>query len=405
MYVAVLGSAMAVTVMGLSAIMLARVERSSVVGTADSAAARFYAQSAIELGQQHIRQDSNWRTTYTSGVWEANRAIGTGTYTLEGIDTVDGNLSNFASDPVVLRSTGFQGESRYKLQVTMVAKSNALTCLQVAMHAGANLNFSSVTVQSSQVTISANDSTTASNLPVYPKVQVVNTYSGGPYPSGVTTGITPRTMPDATVFDYYVYVANGTQITYATIPKSQGQTTLEKVVLSPSSNGDGVHLPYGATNPKGIYVIDCLAGNLRIRDVRIVGTLVILNPGTFSIQNAVNWEPAIANYPSLLVRGNAELALSNAPLSESSLGVDFNQDSDKTDTYPSLIKGLLYASGNVTTKNTVTIDGVLVIGGTLTAQNSLTLTYESTFLDNPPPGFGGAPQMVVSPGTWKQLVD
>ena len=106
MYVAVLGSAMAVTVMGLSAIMLARVERSEVGGLTDAAAARFYAQSAIEIGQQRIRQDSNWRTTYTSGVWETNRAIGTGTYTLEGIDTVDGNLSNSSSDLSVRTPTG-----------------------------------------------------------------------------------------------------------------------------------------------------------------------------------------------------------------------------------------------------------------------------------------------------------
>ena len=406
MYVAVLGSAMAITVMGLSAIMLARVERSSVVGTADSAAARFYAQSAIEMGEHRIRQNSNWRTTYASGVWEANRAIGTGTYTLEGIDTVDGNLSNSASDPVVLRGTGFQGQSRYKLQVTMVAKSSALTCLQVAMHAGTDLTFSSATVQSNLVTVSANGKTTATSSLIYPKVEVVSTWSGSSFQTFPKTGITPRTMPDATAFDYYVL--NGTPITYASIPKSGGKTTIEKVVLSPASN------PYGLTNPKGIYVIDCLLGDLRVQNVRIVGTLVILNPGVVSVLGCVNWEPAIANYPSLLVRGNVELAITNTALSESAYSTNFNptgtpyqgvSDLDKLDSYPSIITGLVYASGNLATKTYVTIDGVLVIGATLTATNNLSLTYRSTFYDNPPPGFGGAPQMVISPGTWKQLVD
>jgi len=264
------------------------------------------------------------------------------------------------------------------------------------MHAGTNLTFSSATVQSNQVTVSANGSATASSSWVYPKVEVVNTASGS-YQTPPKTGITPRTMPDATAFDYYI--ANGTPITYASILKSGGQVTLEKDFLSPNRN------PYGVTNAKGIYVINCLLGDLRIRNFRIVGTLVILNPGVFSVQQAVNWEPGIANYPSLLVRGNAELAFSSGALSESSLGVNFNEDTNKTDTYPSLNKGLVYASGNVTTKTSVTIDGVLVIGGTLTAQNTLTLTYESTFLDNPPPGFAGAPEMVISPGTWKQLVD
>jgi hypothetical protein len=36
---------------------------------------------------------------------------------------------------------------------------------------------------------------------------------------------------------------------------------------------------------------------------------------------------------------------------------------------------------------------------------SLNLTYSDVFLNNPPPGFGTAPEMVLSPGTWKQLVD
>jgi len=402
MYVAVLGSAMAVTVMGLSAIMLARVERSSVGGLADAAAARFYAQSAIEMGEFKIRQNSNWRQTHTSGVWEANVPIGTGTYTLEGIDIVDGNLSNSPSDPVLLRGTGFQGQSRYKLQVTMVAKSNALTCLQVAMHAGTGLIFKN-TVQSNQVTVSSNGAATASTADVYPKVEVVTTTSGTMYWSAITTGITPRTMPDANVFDYYIL--NGTPIVYSLIPSK----TVEKKVLSPNSN------PYGLLkNPSGIYVIDCLGGDLRIRNARIVGTLVVLNPNTFSVEESVNWEPAIANYPALLVRGNAVLKFKNSPLAESSDNGNFNPlgtpyaggyDTDTTDSYPSIMKGLIYASGDVATENYVTIDGVLVIGASLNAKNDLSLTYRSTFYDNPPPGFGGAPEMVISPGTWKQLVD
>jgi hypothetical protein len=215
-------------------------------------------------------------------------------------------------------------------------------------------------------------------------------------------------MPDATVFDSYIL---GTAIAISSIPTSQGVRTIENKLLSPGIN------PYGSgvKNANGIYVIDCQSGNLRIRNSRIVGTLVILNPGVFSVQQAVNWEPAIANYPSLLVRGNAELAFTNSPLlSESSLSFNFNPahtpyaggwNINTTDSYPSVMKGLIYASGNVTTKNSVTIDGVLVIGTTLSAANALSLSYLSSFYDNPPPGFGGAPEMVVSPGTWKQLVD
>ncbi len=410
MYVVVLGSTMVITVIGLSALMLARVERTSAEGTADLSAARFYAQSAIEMGQHNIREDSNWRQTYSNGVWDADNLIGTGKYTLEGIDPADGDLNNSPTEPVLLLGTGFEGRSRYKLQVTMVSKSKALTCLEVAMHAGTDLNFNSATVQSNLVTISANNNVTATSASVYPTVEVVNTISGAMYRSAMKTGITPRTMPDATAFDYYRL--NGTPIVHALLPKSQGKTTIEKALISPASN------PYGdrVTNPKGVYVIDCLGGDLRIRSVRIVGTLVILNPGVLSVSGCLNWEPAIANYPSLLVRGNAELAITNIALMEDPAVYDTNynpagtpyqgvQDTDKLDSYPSIITGLVYASGDLTTRTYVRIDGVLVAGNTLTAQDNLSLTYRSTFYDNPPPGFGAAPEMVVSPGTWKQLVD
>jgi len=408
MYVAVLGSTMVITVIGMSALMLARVERSSVVGTADLSAARFYAQSAIEMGQHKIRQDSNWRQTYPSGVWEADRTIGSGKYTLEGIDPIDNDLGNSAAEPLLLRGTGFEGQSRYKLQVTMTAKSSALTCLQVAMHAGTDLTFSSATVQSNLVTISANGAVAASSSTIYPKVEAVGTITGSEYKSSITPGITARTIPDATVFNSYIL--NGTPILITSILSVQGTKTIEKVVLSPNWNPYG----FGLKNANGIYVIDCLGGNLRIRNARIVGTLVILNPGLLSIQQSVNWEPAIANYPSLLVRGNVELAFTNTALSETSSNFNYNpsgspyngnEDLDTSDVYPSIIKGLIYASGTVTTKNNVTIDGVLVIGATLTAQNDLNLTYRSIFYDNPPPGFGDAPDMVISPGTWMQLVD
>ena len=406
LYVAVLGSTMVITVIGISALMLARIERVSAEGTADLSTARFYAQSAIEMGQHKIRQDSNWRTTYTSGAWESNRTIGSGKYTLEGIDPVDGNLSNSASDSLLLRGTGFEGQSRYKLQVTMVAKSNALTCLQVAMHAGSNLTFNSATVACNQ-TISANNTVSGSSNNIAANVEAVSAITAQTITGTKTPGITPRTMPDTSAFSYYT--TNGTTIPYSSILKVSGVVTMEKKLLSPADN------PYGMVmNPNGIYVINCAGGNLRIRNCRIAGTLVILNPGTFSIENSVLFEPAVANYPSLLVNGNATLNYTNTALSESSLAYNFNpastpyqgdHNSTMLDTYPSVINGLVYVSGAVTTQSTVTINGVLVVGTTLTSQNNLNLSYLSTFYTNPPPGFGGAPEMVVSPGTWKQLVD
>lgn len=116
MYVAVLGVAMIVTVIGLSALMATRVERQYARGTGDFAQARLYAQSAIEMGFFWISDDPDWRTRE----WEADQPIGQGTYTLEGIDPDDDNLEAEPNNSIILIGTGVQGEARYKLQVTVV---------------------------------------------------------------------------------------------------------------------------------------------------------------------------------------------------------------------------------------------------------------------------------------------
>ena len=114
-YVAVLGTAILVTVIGLSALMTIRIERTYSEGTSDLAQARMHARSAIEIGIHRIDTDLDWRNTYVSGVpWEEDQPIGNGTYTLEGVDQ-DGNLADDNTDPVVLTGTGVQGQARYKL--------------------------------------------------------------------------------------------------------------------------------------------------------------------------------------------------------------------------------------------------------------------------------------------------
>jgi hypothetical protein len=195
---------------------------------------------------------------------------------------------------------------------------------------------------------------------------------------------------------------------------AEGHREIRGEVLSPLSN------PFGANlNGEGVYVIDCLGQHVVIADSRIVATLVLVNPASgSSVENAVNWEPAVANYPALLVDGSMMLEFDDAALSEAAVQVNFNpagtpylgsEDGDKKDEYPSLIKGLVYVSGDLTVHQTPTIEGVLVVGNTLLASGQagsavLTLTYQQAFLDNPPPGFGTL-RMVVVPGSFRQVVD
>ena len=387
MYIAVLGATAMVTVIGLTALTAVRIEARSLHGGGDAMEAALYAQSAIEMGRYKIRSDPNWRTNFLNGIWEDNRPIGNGRYTLEGIDPIDGFLAGILTHPVLLKGTGIKGDARYKLEVKLQPAGRPLTCLEAAAHAGTDVTFTGATVSGVGI-ISANNNMSASSSSITLPAQAVNNISGGGYFAGKTVGIAPRSMPDVSVFDFYTDPMNSAVINYAGIPKSGGVPTIQNVVLSPSSN------PYGSTNAGGVYVINCAGGNLRIRNSRIVGTLVVLNPATFSVLDSINWQAPVANYPALLVQGSAQLSYTSVALLENLIS------------YPSVVTGLIYASDDITATNSVTVTGVIVAGRALKPQGTLALTYSGVYLLNPAPGFGtAAGEMQVVAGTWKRIVN
>jgi len=408
LYVAVLGIALLVSVIGLTALSAARVELRGGGADADFAAARLYAQSAVEIGLHLIRGDSDWRSR-ANGDWFKDLAIGDGTCTLSVVDPADGNLADSNVESVLLTGTGVQGQARYKLQATVTAVQRGLTCLEVALHAGNDVLFSSATMQCLvPATLSANDTVDASASSIACEVQAVNAITGATYTGTRTTGITPRELPDAQAFDYYL--TNGTAIVYDTLAQAAPARVIENTLLSPAHN------PYGpTTNPQGIYVIDCGGKELRIRNCRIYGTLVVLNPDTASrLEGSVNWEAAVANYPALLVQGPMSFETVSSALTEAVAGMSLNppgtpyqgsEDTDQLDSYPSKITGLIYVSGDASTTNQVTVDGALVVGVTLSASNFLDPAYRSTYFDNPPPGFLGPVDLEIPSGGWRRAVD
>lgn len=406
-YLVVLSYASLVTIIGLSALLALRLQRRAAEGEIDLSQARQHARSAIELGMWMLGKNPSWRDVLPNGVWVENRAIGTGTYTLEGADPNDGELGNSIFHPLVLTGTGLSGAARHKTQVRLEPVTAPLGCLEVALHAGTDLNFNTITLRSNQ-TISANNMIDSINSTIVSNVEAAKAINGTDYTGTTTAGIDPRSMPSGAVFDYYLL--HGTPISVLSLPTSNLKVRIANIVLSPASN------PFGPeTNPLGIYVIDCQGREIEIRFSRIVGTLVLLNPGSGSnIRLSVNWESAVENYPALLVSGAMTIGLDAADLSESTLGVNFNPpgtpDEDKEDTvlddtYPSEIKGLVYVSGNLEASGSNQFKGAVVVGESLNATGTMDLSYRSDYFDNPPPGFIEVPKMRIVAGSWKQIVD
>jgi hypothetical protein len=65
-----------------------------------------------------------------------------------------------------------------------------------------------------------------------------------------------------------------------------------------------------------------------------------------------------------------------------------------------VIKGLTYISGNLTTTTNPTFNN-LIVGGTLSCGGTLNATFDSSFANNPPPGFYTV-QMQTQGGSWTQ---
>lgn len=194
---------------------------------------------------------------------------------------------------------------------------------------------------------------------------------------------------------------------------------IRRAVLSPAVNPFGA----GQTNPQGIYVLDCDGRDVRIENARIVGTLVLIDPGAGSrIAGSVHLEPARVNYPALLVSGGLTIAMDDAGLSEAAIGVNLNPpqtpfpyndgaggdtDGDLDDAYPSLIRGLVYASDDLTFDGRCAVEGLVIAHDDIVARGvTLTLRYQSIYLNDPPPGFDTATRNIeLVAGSWRRLVD
>ena len=196
---------------------------------------------------------------------------------------------------------------------------------------------------------------------------------------------------------------------------------IHREVLSPTNN------PYGAgnTNAEGIYVIDCGGKPIVVKDCRIVGTLVLIDQkeSDSRIRGSINWEPAVfsddpsvPNLPILLSDKELRFDTSAVDLNEKLININFNPpgvpysgstDSDKTDRYPSILKGIVYTKKKVFVESDFRIDGVLVGHDNLEFTGaSVNATYEPVYYwYNAPPGFQDDPIMEIVAGSFRRVVD
>jgi hypothetical protein len=402
-YVAVLGVALIISLIAMASLHLARVETDVLSGAEQMAQAELLSQSAVELALARMNADPNWRSNNGSGGMEPSSgwtSLGAGGMRF-GYDDGDGNLDDDNRDAVTVRGIGRVGEATQVTTVKAEPANTAVGCLAVSVHAGGDVTVSGVTVTVDR-TLSSNSNINGGGFvegDAWAVGSIAPTVIGGT----ATPNASGRGLPNEEELWAY-YLANGTAIDIASIPSQ----TIDKVVLSAASN------PYGAENPQGIYIIDTEGQTLHIHDSRIVATLVIISPDyPTEIESLINWTAPATNFPALLVDGDLKMEWSGgSSLVESAAVVNFNpvgtpyesvEDADQTDSYPGLITGLVYCSGNLTVTSPCVMQGALVAAGTASVSSALTVAYNGSPAAYPPPGFASSAVMRVIPRTWKRV--
>ncbi len=111
LYVSVVMVSAMVSILGMSAVLVGRINSRAHNGLADSTVARLNAQSAMRLGMLMIENDPDWRYSNTTDDWLTDVSFGGGTFSLSVTDPSDNDLSDAPADPAVLTGIGKKGEA------------------------------------------------------------------------------------------------------------------------------------------------------------------------------------------------------------------------------------------------------------------------------------------------------
>ena len=414
LYISVLGAALLLSMTALSAIHIARTELRGSTSRSHTTTARLAAEAGVAYALAETVFDSSWRQNHQAGVesapfeWTtADATAGEFSYQFTAEDLTSGGgqtLTASDSDTFTVRGTGHVGDSVSVVEVTLINSGEAYTVLDTALSAEVSLNLNEDIELTASHRIFANGSVDEDDATVLADVVATGAIdvSGGgvrqPFASSLE-------FPNKdSVFDYYL--EHGTTIDWP----GGNSHTFQDFLLSPTSN------PFGTeTNPEGIYVIDCEGANIKLKNCRIVGTLVLLNNDTCCLKEVVVMEPAIKNFPVLMVENRCKLEFSSTDeLRESDINRNLNPpptpinglgDQDMTDLYTSSITGLIYVSDNLRLDTQGSsrgrVKGVL-ISESMTIRDDFEVDYDPIYFESPPPGFRDQSTVQALPGSWRR---
>ena len=403
-YLIVLSTVALATTIGIAGVLVAQSQRRAAQARFQAAIARANAMSAVEFGLQIAQNTAAWRASIQPDGIALNRASSSGNMKLTVTDPADSNLTNSLSDLVTLTGEGTFGTSLQMVRVKLTPSATPLDSLTPGVTVNGTISFSGsgTTYIRADGGIQSNTSISSATVTIVSPVSAVGAITGTGYSVGSTTPVRARQMPTASSV-LAIYAAMATTIPYGSISGNK----IDKVLLSPNSN------PWGANNAAGVYLINCNNNTIEISKSRVLGTLILVNPKSDSkFEGPCLLESLSQDAPALIVVGNWPFDLGTGTLSELSLSTNFNPTGSAyrgqanalaLDSYPTLINGIVYVTGNATISSALTIEGTLLVGGNLSVTAPMTVRHVPVV--KAPIGFGVGAGFTAGSTDWSQAVN
>jgi hypothetical protein len=410
----VLSTTLLVSLLGLTGLLLVRIESRKGDLHFERQIARNHSRSAVELALRVLATDPGWRTAYASGVETAPQSLGpnaAGSVSWN-LEDSDGSLAD-ADTQLRLKGVGRVRDTVQVSSVQVIGPPRVLDSLQCSIYALGNVSQAGSSRTNLGPFASAASFAAAGNVTGSVEgnpVQVTGSVSGTVTDPGPRRGV-----PDSSVWDTYATLA--TNIPYVNFPSVDSTTReMSRRLLSRNVN------PFGVLDAEGVYRIQVPAGRkLNISRSRIHATLLIElgENAAFQVLNSCLWDPPAGwNHPAMIARGtgtaNIVFSTPNNFLREQTPAprINFNPrgdpyngatDNDQNDRYTPLCRGLYHVIGprvhSVLSSN-FRLTGTWISEGTVNL-GAVTATVDANLFSSPPLGYTLAPaDLQVVSGSW-----
>ena len=410
-YIAVLGTSMLVSLLAMTSLSVMRTHYRTAADTSDVVTSRQIARSGAELAQLQIRQDPDWRKTYSNQPVLSGVSVGRSLVRARVVDPLDNLLDNHPLDTAQLEVLASTGRALQRFRAVLAPQATPHPALLSGLYAWDDVSINSgatLTVLGAPLSVGHQFRNRGGFVGDLRTKQWILTSPVGWIDGSWRIGIDPVPTPTEDIPQRFSELGAD----FDSVPNLISDT-----VLTPGYN------PFGPTQHDGVYVVRP-TGDLVLKNLRVHGTLVVIMPNGNSqkciVDENVFFEPARPGHPAIVVKGNLDLRYrsSGEVLSEAEQNTNFNPagaeylgqaDTDKSDEYPSEIRGLVFVTRNLDwSKNGLVRGAVLCLNETSGAVNidgHPRIIYDPMIPYQPTPWLTETLKMVVKPGSWEQIVD